>query len=551
MAAKDFYPGEVINLESSEDEVSPVSKKRSLEDAEGSDPSGDESYLAPGSKRLKTGLPPTAGSRVHTKTEQHGEGISHGAEREISIKEGSHNPELSKPSSTQSSTPGESAPGESTEIPNYRHGSLSFIVPNLAHKKDGSWLNRFEDWVRVFHTLNSDQSHAVTPSLAQTVYAHYIEHHAGLKPKKRRSAKQVSKELESTGALTALLESLQTTGPALDGAVKQPHKATSQKSKSSRASSISEGEIAEEADGHDSDSDVEYEPSLSKNERRTTTSRQTSLKDYGFQANAGPSSRSAPNGDQTPIMPINTTRNVPTGSEALEQQRRYFPSASDSTQMCLLCGRNTHLALNCPTLICSFCGSLEHGDICCPSRQRCDKCSQLGHQAAQCTEKLRLAEEEGLICAYCDSADHHERHCIQVCRSFWPDASTIRKVVFLSASCSLCGSDRHFSTDCKSRRDAVSNPTWSIENRDQYIDPECGLMAIEESTRGPQSARTTRAPELKIRGHAARTTNVHYSESDDSEVEFLGHRPVKQRASLGQIRMASNIQMPASANTQN
>ncbi|KAJ3463081.1 hypothetical protein MRS44_007867 [Fusarium solani] len=583
MPSKEFDPGEVINLMSSDDEAVPVSKKRSLDDAEGPNSHDSPSTTAPESKRLKTDLTATAGSEPagvkaeDTQDAQVGEEGSRDADKAFSSK-GNSSPQLgdqteqSKPtgdstgtnkSSTQASTPSESALESSGEIPVYKRGELSFQIPGLTGKQ-GSWLNRFKDWVRAFHGLNSEQSHAITPSLTQAAYANYIEHHAGLKPKKRRSAKQVAKEFESTGELAALLESLQPPKPkgpsqgTLDGWVaKQPNKETGRKRKHSRTSSISEGEIADDGDAANSESEVEYEPTLSKQEQggeaaSNTNEGASSSLDKGLaNGNQASGAEQTPGSSNMHIAPIDTQRNVPSGSEALEQQRRYFPSATDPTQMCLLCGRSTHLAPSCPTLICSSCGSLEHADICCPSRQRCDKCRQLGHEAAHCTEKLALTKEEGLACAVCSSADHLEEHCTLLWRSFHPDALTIKKVVSIPASCSLCGSDMHFSADCKRRRDIVPNPTWSIENRDQYIDPECGLAAIEDTAGGLQTAKTTRAPELKIRGHAARTTNVHYSESDDSDVEFLGHRPIKQRAQLGQIRMASNIQMPQNGNSQN
>ncbi|KAK7415380.1 hypothetical protein QQX98_005919 [Neonectria punicea] len=241
-----------------------------------------------------------------------------------------------------------------------------------------------------------------------------------------------------------------------------------------------------------------------------------------------------------------TKRNVPTGHAAVEQQRRYFPSASDPTLMCLLCGRGTHLAANCPTLICSFCGSFEHPDLCCPSRERCNKCRQLGHQAGQCVEKLSLTKGEGLACDICDSPDHLEEECTQVWRSFRPEDGITHKVAFIPAFCAACGSDSHFCADCTRRRDNVPNPTWSLKNRDRYLDPDCGSSSIEETGRGQENARTTRAPELKIRGHAARATNIHYS-SDDSDGDFLSHSALKQKVPFGQIRMASNIQMPQNA----
>ncbi|KAF4985125.1 hypothetical protein FDECE_16803, partial [Fusarium decemcellulare] len=575
MPAEEFNPGEVITLLSSDDETSPAPKKRSLEDAQGSNSSDAEPASAPDPKRLKTGPVPNAElefavvgvqdteegqvDRYDLRSANKSSPKEVSAEQPKKVKSIADSAGVNK-ASTQASTSSEPALGTAGEYPVFRTGSLSFKIPDLADKKEGSWVNRFKDWVRAFQALNSEQSHAITTTLAQSAYANYIDNHAGLKPKKRRSAKQVAKEVESTGELGALLGTPQPKPlqqPTIDNWFKkqpreQPSRKTKRKGsgKSSRASSISEGEIADEAD----ESEAEYEPTLSKDEQVRGAAPSSNERASPLSNSAQTNGKPPPDTNQTSAssnvqnLPIDTHRNVPVGSEALEQQHRYFPSASDPTRMCLLCGQSTHLAPSCPTLICSLCGSLEHPDLCCPTLERCDKCRQLGHQAAQCTEKLALTKDEGLACAICSSADHLEKHCTQAWRSFHPDALTVRKVAFIPATCSSCGSDGHFSADCSRRRDDGRNPTWSVKNRDQYVDPDCGLVAIEELAGGPQNARTARAPELKIRGHASRTTNVHYSESDDSDVEFLGHKPVKKRAPLGQIRMASNIQMPQSAN---
>ncbi|KAF4964000.1 hypothetical protein FSARC_8026, partial [Fusarium sarcochroum] len=530
MAAEEFDPGEVIYL-SSDDEPPAPTKKRTFEDTRRSNSPNGQVSSAPDPKRLRTDARGITASEIVVAVDEESKPTADSAS-------------IGK-SSTQSSTPSDSALGNSGELPDYKQGTVNFKVPNLANKKGGSWLNRFKDWVRAFHALNVENSDAITSSLAQSAYAYYIDHHAGLKPKKKKNAKQVAKELESTGELEALLRSLQpssVTQSTLDTWVKrQPRKEPVRKGKRSRASSVSEGEI-DEADEQESESEAEYEPTLSKNERTGEDAKEGS----GNNAQTNGNSTSDASNHQN-LPPINTHRNVPTGNDALEQQRKYFPSANDPAQMCILCGLNTHLAPSCPTLVCSSCGSLDHPDICCPEKERCDKCRQLGHQAAHCTEKLALTKEEGLACAICNSTDHFEKQCTQVWRSFHPDTYAVKKVAFIPASCSMCGSDRHFSSDCNRRRDSLSNPTWSLKNRDQYVDPDCGMAAIEEATGGPQNARSMRAPELKIRGHAARTTNVHYSD-DDSEVEFLGHKRVQKPAAVGQIRVASNIQMP---NTQN
>ncbi|RFN41266.1 protein air2, partial [Fusarium flagelliforme] len=501
MATEDNDPGDIIYLSSGDEAeakaAAATTKKRSLEDVSDTK-SNDGQSSAPEPKRLR------------------------------------------KDASAAQSSETDNSLGDDSKstggIPDFKHSERSFKMPESPNQKSGSWLKRFKVWVKEFVEANPDINHAINAQVAESAYGWYIDHQRDMKARKKKNAKQVAEEF---GDLEAFVQSLRpskarSNQSTLDSSVtKQAGKESIHKGKRSYASSVSEGEI-NEAEEDESESEAEYEPTLSTGE-----------KTGGPKEANGDAAPQVSNHHNLPI--IETHRNVPTGDEALKQQRRYFPSANDPAQMCLLCGLDTHLAPSCPTLVCSSCGSLDHSIICCPEKERCRKCRQIGHQEGSCTEKLALTKEEGLACVFCNSKDHLEEQCTEVWRSFHPDASTVRKVAFIPASCSVCGSDGHFSSDCKTQRNDFINPTWSVKNRDQYIDPECGMAAIEEATGGQPAGRSARAPELRIRGHAARTTNVHYSESDDSEVEFLGNKRV-QKPAVGQIRMASNIQMP---NTQN
>ncbi|KAH6899868.1 hypothetical protein B0T10DRAFT_9530 [Thelonectria olida] len=581
MGKGNLDPTEVIDLVSSDDEVPSTTNKRSREDDESLH--GNESSLRD-SKRTKTDPPETAEPELHGQ-EPSGDKSSGAEEGEIEEEEpqapviGSEaasnaqqqvpkqpsgwNPTISKTvvrtslsKPTLPSAP-PSAPASASSAPQvYQHGSLTFKLPDLSGKKEGSWLERFKEWVSVFQGANLELTHAIVPALVQQAYACYIDSFSGLKPKKRRSAKQASQELETNGTLAALLQKIQPTTNVtsqalpIDQSLKQSASKGTRKGKSSRASSVSEDRVIAHVDNESSESEAEYEPMLNKSEKNgeaiPSATEWASLLDNSTQANGNGTANAA-----SQDGPISTKRSVPTGATALEQQRKYFPSATDASQICLLCGRGTHLAPNCPTLICSFCGSLEHPDLCCPGRVRCSKCRQIGHLKSQCGEKLALTSDEGLACSVCDSPDHLENDCTQVWRSFHPESDTIKKAVFIPATCAMCGSNQHFSADCKRRRRHVSNPTWSLKNCDQYIDAACEVSSIEGASAGHVTASTTGAPDLRIRGHATRTSHVHYSESDDSETEFLGHKPVQQRAHVGQIRMASNIQMPGNASRSN
>lgn len=540
MATDEFDPGEVISLLSSDIEDAPTSKKRSLGDASDSGQSINDSSSAHKSKRVRTAAPSTSNTEpVEVRDESADEGeiqeesrgtaarSSANTSSSSSSEQTGSEEQKSKPNSQKS--PGGTG-GADAEI-TFQLGELELRLPTITGKRDDSWLDRFNEWVRAFEALNVDNTRAITPTVAQSAYAHYIDNYSGLKPKKRRSAKQVATEIESTGGLAALLQSLRPVQSSLT-----QYANAARKAKSSRASSLGENGTVEGADEQASDSETEFEPTWNRKESHAEAAPNDCKINHPAKRPHGSSSNSV----------IMTERNVPTGPDALEQQRRYFPSASDHTKMCILCGRDTHLAANCPTLVCSLCNSLEHSDLCCPSRERCHKCRQMGHRAAQCTEKLALTKDEGLACSICDSSDHLEKDCTQVWRSFHPDAVTINKVSFMPASCSMCGSGTHYSADCNRRRGDAQNPTWSLKNAGQYVDPDCEAVTIEEAAGEPRSTRSARAPELQIRGHASRTNNVHYS-SDDSDVEFLGNKPVRRPAPVGHIRMASNIQMPQSA----
>ncbi|RKL22303.1 hypothetical protein BFJ68_g1553 [Fusarium oxysporum] len=247
MADEEFDPGEVIYL-SSGDEAAAAAKKRPLED----DPT-------PEPKRLRSHARAAKVPRIEEQS------VKGSKPTEESTAVGK--------SSAQSITSGDSAPEDSGEIPDYKQGRASFKIPNLVDKKGGSWLKRFKDWVKAFHALNPGKCDAITSSLTYSAYGYYIDHHAGLKPKKRKTAKQVAKELESTGELQALignLHSLSSCGPnqpTLDSWVtRQPRQEPVNKGKNSRASSVSEGEI-DERDEDGSESEAEYEPTLNKTER--------------------------------------------------------------------------------------------------------------------------------------------------------------------------------------------------------------------------------------------------------------------------------------------
>lgn len=400
-----------------------------------------------------------------------------------------------------------------SESPTYTAGSSAFKLPALSPKKQGSWFARFKDWVQVLCQNNLESISAVTPAVAMDAFAFYLDQHSGLRQAKRRAAKQAAKKVETSRTIHNVIESLKlnTNGT---GSASEPTAGSPVANQNGTGVSQSEGSMEEGQVGSGVTKDSPPEMAQESHQ----------------------------NGDTSIVR-----KGVPTGEEEFQQQRRYFPSAADASNMCLLCGGENHKAIHCARSKCRFCKSIDHWDFCCPSiQERCDKCRQLGHQTASCTEKLALTKDEGLACAYCNSNDHLEGNCTEVWRSFQPEAHTIHPVIFLPCSCSVCGGTDHFSGDCRERRGISANPTWSLRNRNIYIDPKCNALSIEEIAGPIASQRSLRGFETRTRGHAPRTANiVHFSESDDSDVEFLSRRAIREpKGGAGQIRLSSNIQLP-------
>ncbi|POR39168.1 Protein AIR2 [Tolypocladium paradoxum] len=367
--------------------------------------------------------------------------------------------------------------------------SLTFKLPAFSAKREGSWHTRFQDWVRVFYLCNLEHSVLITPALTVLAFVRYLDNSSGLKAGKRKSARQTANQAKDSGALEELLEALR--------------------------SSAANAKVVDWAS-------LSQQTTCMANASQPTSTRE-------MEANG--------------TAAETRKQRVPTGDEERALQLKYFPSAADPSKVCLVCAREGHSSASCPYSACRFCGDDAHWSFCCPTKERCGKCLQFGHAAATCVEKLKLTKDDGLACAFCDSTDHLEAECTDVWRSFHPDADTIKTVVDLPVCCAICGARDHFLSDC-AQLEYAPNPTWSLANRNRFIDPNCGVSGIEDVGDGRGNATSQRAPELKMHGHAARATNVHYSESDDSDVEFLANRLVKQPHQVGRIQMSSNIQMP-------
>lgn len=537
MALDQPNPGDFISFSSSEDEAPPPPKKKRARETSG-EPSGEPSSNGSQSRK-KRAKASSSGNISEAPGSEEGEIDETEVVSKASEKGQTSNGDVAAQSLTASSSvfiP--------PQPPIYSQESLSFMLPAFTQKREGSWLERFQDWVQIFYNSNSTHASAINAELLLAAYAYYIDEISKLKSGKKRQAKQASKAFNEAGDLAKILNSFQSQGAVV--AVVQP-KGDSAVAANQTETPTSQGKADKPSSTGNSQQPVADQ--LDQSNEAKPTMNGSVVTSHSDEA-AGNASVTLPEHETQSkteeAAPMNQTKppkeGIPTGEEELRQQRRYFPSARDPSTMCLLCGADGHKAAGC-TKVCKFCGKDDHWDYICPTiKPRCTKCRQLGHNSSDCVEKLVLTKEDGLACAYCNSGDHLEDQCTDVWRSFHPDAHNMKKVVALTISCSMCGSGQHFSAECPERPPHIApNPTWSMANYARYVDPSCGILAIEKTSGRGGMAKPGRQPDIRIRGRA---THVHYSESEDSDTEFLGRRAPNQQFRPGQIRMSSNIQMP-------
>lgn len=219
--------------------------------------------------------------------------------------------------------------------------------------------------------------------------------------------------------------------------------------------------------------------------------------------------------------------------EELRQLHLYFPGASE-TDFCVWCCSTGHRANDCPPPTCHHCKARGHASARCPIGIRCSKCGGLGHSKKECREKLGLAPGEEVECAACGAADHTESSCESLWRTYYPDPLTVFKVQSIPAYCYSCGSPGHFGGDCA--QSAEKDHTWSLANRDMYVDPESDVMQLSWVPPPPPDEGR---PDLGGRSIVPQT-HIYFSDDDEEEGEFI--RPsVRERTaqSNGRIKIST------------
>lgn len=239
----------------------------------------------------------------------------------------------------------------------------------------------------------------------------------------------------------------------------------------------------------------------------------------------------------------------------MDLQLKYFPAVDGKVigPRCLACADIGHKTLDCPALLCSFCGDGgNHSDYTCPQNQRCGKCRQKGHSKEDCPEKLLARNAETGECDLCKSSEHLEVNCHYIWRSFVPKSEEVRTVSGIPIHCYSCGSTGHYGPECGLHQGIVLSGgiTWSKSNLQKYLDRNSKDRAICSGV--DYSIPKNPGKVFNIKGKA--NDPITLDDSDD-EVSFLHSRVDKAVAKphQGQIRFGQN-QQPAvnlSGNTSN
>ncbi|KAL0942221.1 zinc knuckle domain-containing protein [Colletotrichum truncatum] len=415
--------------------------------------------------------------------------------------------------------PFEYAPGLSFFLPNKR----TILQPKGNNLGTGVWKSKFKSWCQSFISRNIEQKDQLNADIVVAALQEYIATRAQWSKKKHgivaaAEAKKPQVKNDIAVNLATILKSddyLNTstgTGTEESPMVIYDDDDDPEEASSSSGKPGSGGTQVANKAGHEQSEGAQQVPS------------DNSEHSHDESADEG----EADSGRPGPA--------VMTEEEDLAQQRKYFPGLSETDQICVYCATLGHTSSSCPKTACRFCEVPHHFSWNCPTRERCTKCRQLGHGKGQCTEKLIHLDEEGAECATCGSQDHSDTECEALWRSYKPRKGAIKKVNTLPAFCAFCGSEGHYSSDCALGSDKPPNQTWTLKNRDQYLDKNAADGPISDFASVPQP------PQLQIKGSAAKRNHIFYPDSDGSEEgEFIGQK-VKPRAPVGNIQMSTNIQ---------
>ncbi|OJD24942.1 hypothetical protein ACJ73_03689 [Blastomyces percursus] len=226
----------------------------------------------------------------------------------------------------------------------------------------------------------------------------------------------------------------------------------------------------------------------------------------------------------------------------LETQARYIfldlePEDLDLSLpvTCIDCMKEGHLADICPNKECEHCGSWAvHESRFCPSRRRCQRCRERGHDAEACPSPLKGSAAEQ-PCDFCGSVDHTECECDLIWKL--PKRNPTSGRIFISISCCHCTSNRHLIGDCPTRNFPMNSSSFSLKHFDPSMFSNLNTFPVNISGNESGSQRNSG---YKIRGRASGRSPS--PESDGAFGRPDNCNPTTHRSPpRGRIRFSSGI----------
>lgn len=233
--------------------------------------------------------------------------------------------------------------------------------------------------------------------------------------------------------------------------------------------------------------------------------------------------------------------------ESLDRQLRYFhvgklPEDVDLGLLakCLACGGDGHDSESCNVLVCSSCKTYnKHLTVYCPTRSRCSKCRESGHNESSCPYKLKQISLDEVTCELCHVVGHVEEDCELMWRTSGRQWVPERYPnIRIQLSCYECGNQGHLGNDCPSRRPGkgFGSSSWSMF---QIFD----MPLRSEQHRSQVPSRLKRGPgskkdaDLKIKGRAQNLPSVHPPETLPDRNNFLHPKKLPESVHKGKIQI--------------
>jgi protein AIR1/2 len=444
----------------------------------------------------------------------------------------------------------------------YSEKGLKLLLPPLNDPSFSgtTWKATFLDWTQALVAKNEDLAGRLDASVVKAAYYYHLEDLTGWTRKKKRAARAAARNFDLKGKLAALLDSLQHTLESVPPTSDVPAPATRSKEPSSSQSAPIP--TAQPVDQPPTQPEPNPPSQPNSVHRKAENAGLPTASDWAALLADPPGTEENLEADlsdndavsKLPTMATlsNGTARVPTAEEEAALLALHFPRATAADGICVLCAGRGHRPAECPDLYCKFCKSDSHYHHQCPTRVRCTSCWQLGHDGNHCKKngKKKKKASQSMECALCASTEHLEADCDTFWRTYKPKPEEItKKVVSILAFCCTCGAEGHYMSDCPKMQEAGGqgkkkpySRTWSLQNRDMYIDPDCGRLSISEASNPAQQARKHQVPGPPEPSRGPRRHVFYASEEDSEEGEFIGERIRPPRPSAGQINLSSNIQ---------